>query len=236
MQTLRHIPPLAIRHIPGPRTIGSRKPDVLFGILYAVGEGGVPTGQMVHDYIDANGGAPVWFAVSDGGAGFIPWGSWQVACYKTGDFLPPENLAFGRITCGTSDPSAAVAGNLWGKFQQLRAQGIAAGFAPAVNFQIVMSAIQDGLGPTPAASVDVIGPYGAPLTGFYVGPQYRQGGEGPAEAMMAVNEGYDNPLFMALWAPGSRAVIKCNENPGPVRYPRYPYPYEPYYTPVALPS
>lgn len=231
MQTLRHIPPLAIRHIPGPRTIGSKKPDVLFGILYAIGEGGIPTGQMINDYVTTNGGAPVWFAVSDGGAGFIPWGSWQVAFYRDTDPLPPENLAFGRISCQATDVSAAVAGALWGKFNQLRAQGIAAGFAPAADFRFQMSAIQDALGPYPAASVDVVGPYGAPLTGFYVGPEYQEGGEGPDQDMMVVNEGWDNPLFMALWAPGSRAVLRCNERPNPARYPYYPYPYEPYYTP-----
>ena len=90
----------------------------------------MPDGDMIATCFANNGGAPTWFAVSDGGLGFIPWGFWQVAVYPLGQ-VPPSavgNLAFAFTEADPTDPSAAIAGKVWSQFNALRAQAIAAGF------------------------------------------------------------------------------------------------------------
>ena len=49
--------------------------------------------------------------------------------------------------------------------------------------------------------------------------------------MIAESDGYDNPLFLALWGPGQRAVIRASNAADlpPYNYPGYPYPGPPYF-------
>jgi hypothetical protein len=226
LPTLRHIPPRALTRIPGPPSIGSRRSLVDLGVLGAIGLGGVPTASMISSYIAANSGSPVWFAVSDGGQGYIPWGSWQVAFYATGAPLPPSNLAFLPLNVPASGSSAAIGGQLWNAFKVLQASGVAGGYPSAAQILISLSDLQDPLGPTPAYGVLVTAPFGVSLQGFYIGPTY-QDGEGPELPMLRVDAGYDNPLLLALWGPGNRAILRAVEGSGPARYPGYPYPEPP---------
>lgn len=231
LPTLQHIPPRSIVRIPGPPIIGSRRPQVTFGKLFPPTEGGFPTSDMIIQWF-ADTGAPVWFAVSDNGAGFIPWGFWQFALYPTGEgpgagFL---NLAFSYAEVAASAPGAAMAGLTFAAFNVLRGQGITAGFADAAEIAFRFSAVQDPSGPNPTESMIITGPYGQQLTGFYSGPEFNAGTEGSPDIlpMMLQAAGYDNPLFMALWSPGNRALLRATESETvPSRYPYYPYPSDP---------
>lgn len=234
MPTLRHIPPRAITHIPGPPRIGSKRPRATLGILnpaQAVGAG-IPDGGMMTSYISStpSGNAPVWFAVSDGGAGYIPWGSWQVAFYALGDPLPPStNLAFVYQTVQPGDVAALLAGSLWAGFQTLRQAAITAGFTRAADIRIDVRYVNQ-LSPNPTGEVTITAPYGVPLQVFYEGPFYYIS-EGNPLPMVSADPGYDNPLMLALWSPGNRAILRATESAGPSRYPGYPYPYPPYHGP-----
>ena len=108
---LTHLPERAIRRIQGSPTIGSRRPQVTFGKLFPPTGGGFPTSDMIIQWF-TDTGTPVWFAVSDGGAGFIPWGFWQFALYPTGDGPGAgfRNLAFSYAEVPASQPGAAMAG------------------------------------------------------------------------------------------------------------------------------
>jgi hypothetical protein len=188
----------------------------------------MPTGDMINNYFSNSGGAPTWVAVSDGGLGFIPWGFWQIAIYPTGH-VPAgltENLSFGVLQAGITDVSASVAGQVFGKFSQLRAQGVAAGFKRASEFKIG-DRLFDVSSPNPGGSVTIDAPYGVTnLQGFYSGPEYPSGVEQELP-MILVSPGYDNPLFLALWSPGNRAILPLSEPPFPSRYGGYPYPGQP---------
>lgn len=236
LPTLRHIPPRAITHIPGPPNIGSRRAAATLGVLHsdvAPYFGGVPNGQMCVDYTAAtpSGTAPVWFAISDGGAGYIPWGSWQVAIYPVGVPLPPSgNLAFNFQTCQNTDVAAVIAGNVWAGFQTLRAQAISAGFKAAAGISVSVSFVGQST-PNPTGTLVVRAPFGVRLTAYYEGPFYYAG-EGDPRSMIDLQQGYDNPLFLALWSPGNRAMLRAVESGVPSRYPGYPYPYPPYYGPL----
>jgi hypothetical protein len=237
--TLRHIPPKAIVHIPGPPRIGTKRSIATWGVRHADAPapeqgGGFPTGDMIQSYVlnTPSHTAPVWFAVSDGGAGFIPWGSWQVAIYLAGTPLPPsENLAFGFTVAHPGDVGASVAGQAWAKLQQLRAQAVSAGYPNAAKISITQSAIWYNTPPFPNFSAGLVAPPGVNLSVFYEGPLYYEG-EGQPYSMVEAQPGYDNPLMLALWSPGNRAILRANEPAGPGRYPRYPYPYPPYYGPT----
>jgi len=183
---------------------------------------------MINDWWGSTG-FPVWFAVSDGGAGYIPWGFWQVAFYPTGQGPGFTNLAFSYNEVGVSAVSASVAGALWGSFQILRGQGIAAGFTRTREMQALISAVQGGSTPNPTESVTVNGPFDSvQLQGFYSGPLFpAPPGEEHAVPMVEVGLGWDNPLFMALWSPGNRAILRATEPPPPTPYGGYPYPGEP---------
>jgi hypothetical protein len=233
--TLRHIPPRAITRIPGPPRLGSRRALVTFGVFYDVvtvgGHGGMPTGDMVGNFVAStpSGVEPVWFAVSDGGAGFIPWGSWQVAVYLTGTPYPPStNFAFRWTTASPGDGGASVAARVATEFETLRAQAISAGYGNSSKITFEEQYFDLG-GAHPSGSLRVRAPYGAYLSLFYSGPFYAVG-EAPVP-MTGLTPGYDNPLFMALWAPGSRAVLPAQDRSLPRRYPGYPYPYPPYHGP-----
>lgn len=232
LPTLKHIPPQAIVRIPGPPVIGSRRARVSWGepIVQPLGIGGCPSGDMIINYWTNSGGNPAWFAVSDGGAGFIPWGFWQVAMYPVGDLPPgPETLSFGKLEVDASILSVGVATALSSKLRQLRSQGISAGFTNAAK--MIIPSNVDALVVTDPTDVRggmyVDGPFGLTnLQGFYSGPFWL--GQGEVQLpMLSVAPGFDNPLFMALWSPGNRALLRVEEAPPPSRYPGYPYPSNP---------
>jgi hypothetical protein len=221
LPTLRHIPPRAITHLPGPRNaMGSKLPRVAFGPIFASLTSGMPDAATVLAFYNATAGQPTWFAISDFGAGYVPWGFWEVAVYPQGDTPAglTENLAFGIVETVPGAPSSAVAGSVYNKFLQLQAQGIAAGFTAAAKLKISLL-VTPGTGGNPDRGTVVIkGPFGVTLKPFY---------SGNAGDPMYTVEGYDNPLFVALWSPGNRAILKATEPAGPNRYRGYYYPHQP---------
>lgn len=233
--TLRHIPARAVTRIPGPPRIGSRKAVATLGAYhFDVGaQAGFPTGDMIRNYATASpsGQAPTWFAVSDGGAGYIPWGSWQVAVYVTGsDYPPSTNFAFRWTTADPGEAAAAIAARVDTEFNTLRSQAISAGYGAASEIQILDDYVGLG-GPTPSGRVRIVAPYGVPLTAFYEGSYYLDPSSEQPLSMIQVEQGYDNPMFLALWSPGNRAAFHAQLSGGPRRYPGYPYPYPPYVGP-----
>lgn len=241
LPTLKHIPSRSIVHIPGPPAIGSKHSTATLGIFYnsvgGGGNGGVPDGNLLSQYVlsTSTGTAPVWFAVSDGGAGYIPWGSWQVAVYLTGTPYPPTtNFAFRWTTAGIADTGAQIAVRIFNEFTALKNQAVSAGYGAAAKIGITDSYLGLG-GPTPTGSVQFSAPYGVNLQVFWEGAPYLSLLEAPLP-MVRAEAGYDNPLFMALWGPGNRAVLRATESGQPRRYPGYPYPYPPYYGPEPPPG
>lgn len=201
--------------------MGSKLPRVIFGPITASQYSGMPDAATVLAYYNSTAGQPTWFAVSDGGAGYIPWGFWQVAVYPQGDvpFGLTESLAFGLVEALPGAPSSAVGVAVGNKFAQLQAQGIAAGFTSAAKLKIQnFLTLGTGFGGQDRATVSIKGPYGMTLLPFY---------SGNAGEIMYFSEGYDNPVFLALWSPGNRAILAATEPVGPHRYGGYPYPYQP---------
>ena len=227
---LHRFPPQAVTRIPGPRqAFGSRRARVTFGLPNVSGQEGMPSGDMINTFFSNNAGAPTWFAVSDGGLGFIPWGFWQVACYPLGE-LPVSainNLATTSIEINPLAPSAAVAGSVFGAFSGLRGNAVGLGFKRAKEFKIGDRIFLPLDPANPGGQVFIDAPFGVTnLQGFYSGGFYLGQGEAPL-AMMQVSPGYDNPLFLALWSPGNRAILPLSEAPPPSPYGGYPYPSEP---------
>jgi hypothetical protein len=231
-RSLAHIPPKSLLRIPGRRGLGSRRASVLFGPYLAPDNGGLPDGNNITDFFTSFPGAPTWFAVSDGGAGFIPWGFWQVAVYPQGH-LPPglvSSLAFRYFEESDLGSSENVAQNLVAAFRLLQSDAVAAGYHRAAEFRIAEGPVQIG-SPSPAADMGqvlVSAPYGlTTLSAFYSGVILLGPSEQPLP-MSQVVAGYDTPLWAALWSPGNRALLRVTET-APHRYGRYPYPYEPPY-------
>lgn len=241
---LVHIPPRAIRRIPGPPVIGTRRARAIWGLGSDTTYAGLPDGFTVDQFF-ADTGGPLWFAVSDMGAGFIPWGFWQIALYP--DTSPPApitpNLSFAQdvvnIAATASDLSNILLADLSGLFFRAflaGAQFIAAGGATSTQdphkWNIRQGPIQ---GSPPSGGHDQLileAPLGCTqLQSFYTGYGWPDPFQGipPDVPMVGDITGYDNPLFLALWSPGNRAILRAVAQGDTPSYPygRYPYPSPP---------
>lgn len=233
LPTLQHIPPKSIVHLPGSGPLSSRRSRVTFGVYTPPNNGGVPTETLISNFSLGSGGAPTWFAVSDNGAGYIPWGFWQVALYAPASPLPPANLALQPSTVGAGEPSFAIANLLVSLFNALKNIAIGSGFPNAKHIHFEAGPVEPG-SPSPdddRGQVIVTADYGIQLSAFYSGDFWLDGGEAPLP-MVSVVPGIDVPVMLALWSPGNRAFIVAHEPPGP---PRYPYDYHPTEPPPEAP-
>ena len=120
----------------------------------------MPSGQLILDNWNDNGTA-TWFAISDYGAGYIPWGFWQIALYPVGmSSHTPPSLSYFETEVDVSVPSLGVAGMVIGMLSALRGMGsIACPPCLQFAFNIVYMKTDDPVG-TGSAGIIITAPWG----------------------------------------------------------------------------
>jgi hypothetical protein len=214
------IPERALVRIPGPPPVGSAKPEVNWCAStdpVAFPERGFADPGYYAAWQAGHGGAPVFWAISDGGMGWLPWGFWMVAIYPI--WAPPvpmpsDDLAVQYLLYdSTSNPIlfGSQVASAWGA---LRTRAVAAGFGAAADFDLIEYIPPVNIG----TQLRVRGPYGSVLQIYYQGPDSSY----PNAGNHVLTPGYDNPLWMGLWGP-QRFVFMVTEPEPPNHYPYYPH-------------
>jgi hypothetical protein len=213
--------------IPGSSILSSTRATAVWGADPPGTDPGIPSGDDLIDYWNF-WGVPAYFAVSDRGAGYLPWGFWQVVLYPSGQApaYPFPNPAYQYLEVSAGEPPEAVANVIFGALSFLRAYGATLpGNERTAEF--IISQLLGPSDPVGAPTTIVIkAPFGCIyLDAFYEGPTYSE--ENETHPRVKDSPGQDNPLLMALWGPGQRAILRAVAPIPPSPYYGDPYPPEP---------